>query len=396
MQKRRIILVVIAGLIIIAIAFTLINLQSIKNKGFGGFISGLFGNSAEMGLDEIILDSESQHALEYGVSGDSIVYAGNQGVSAINFKGEWLWDENSVSFMKPYIKSKGDYVVVAEIGGKHILLFSKNQLIWKNEFEGKIISADINKDGNVAVAYKVENYNAAISVLKPSSADGTSGDIIFTNKINSEHLISIALSENFGQLLINGFSMEGEIITGSMTFVDTGTGNSFSAVKKEDEIYTFGKYINDETVIAANPNSLRKVRKTKTANADHDSDTELWQDTREMYAVEVVDNSYIITASGSDRDGIFSENTQTMINVMDINGKSLHSFLAQNTVNRIDTGKGLFAISSEKFTEIYNINGEKLFEYETVSEIQKVMIIDSTNFVVQTKKNVYILSAYKI
>lgn len=396
MQKKRIIIVVIVGLLLIAAIFTLINWKDLSEKGVGGFFYDLFHTDEVLALQATEIDAENREISGFGAYKDTIVYAGKQGISGMNLKGEWLWDETSASFLNPYIKNSGEYTVVAELDGKKVFLFRKNVLVWQTEFQGTIISADVNAKGYVAVAHELENYNGAITVLTPEAQADKSGKVLFVNKISTETVISAILSPDSGQMMISSISTENEVMTGSIRFVNLDDGKTYASLQTENEVYPLSWYVNDETVIAANNGSICKLTRKKSASTELDSNTELWTGEnagQDIYSVCVVDNTYIVVASGSDSQGVYSQNAESKITVMNLDGEVVNTFTVPHTVTRLDAGDGIFAVGTVNAVSFYQTDGVKLYDYETVSEIEKTLIIDKKNFLVVTKKTAYILSA---
>lgn len=401
MQKKRILIVVIVGFLIIAGAFTAIYYNDLKSKGVPGFFSELFRPKGERSLSatEVAIGDTND---SYAAYKDTIICAGKHGVYAMDLQGEKVWEDGSASFLNPFVKCIGDYILVSETGSKSetepnvVLLYKKNALLWKLQIKEKIISADVSKQGYVAVTHHMENYNAAITVLKPEAGENQTPESLFVSKINSEIIVSAVFSKNSGQLMASGISMEGETITGALSFINMENGKSYASVKSETGVYPLGVFVDDETLIAANAKSLRKLRRAKSTDANADLDLELWKqntDAIQIYAMDILNDQYIITAGGADSQGIFSGKPESRVTIMDLEGKALKNFTVTDTVKRIDTGAGLFAVSGSKHTVFYNAEGEKVYEYDTKAEIQKVMILDQDNFAVVTNKEITILKA---
>lgn len=396
MQKKRIIIVVVVGLLLIAAIFTLINWKDLTEKGIGGFFYDLFHPDEVLGLSTTVFNSEDRDIAEYGVYKDNIIYAGKQGISGMNLNAEWLWDETSVGFLNPYIKNSGDYTIVAELDGQWVFLFKDNVLVWKTEVQGDIISADVNSMGYVAVAHALENYNGAITVLSPVAQTDNTGTVLFVNKLSTETVIAAILSPDSQQMMISSISTENEVITGNFRFVNLDDGKTYASLQCEENVYPLCWYVDNETVIAVNANSICKLSRKKSAGTELDSNTELWTGSnanQTIYAVCVVDNAYVVVAGGNDSQGVYSQNAESKITVMDLRGEVVNTFTVPDTVTRLDAGEGVFAVGTKHAVSFYETTGNKLYDYETVSEIEKTVIINKKNFLVVTQKEAYILAA---
>lgn len=396
MQKKRIIIVVIVGLLLIAAIFTWINWKDLMEKGIGGFFYDLFHPDEVLGLYATTFNSEDREIAGYGVYQDTIIYAGKQGISGMNLNAEWLWDETSASFFNPYIKNSGAYTVVAELDGHWVFLFQNNVLVWKTEFQGSIISADVNAKGYVSVAHTLENYTGAITVLSPSAQKDNSGTVLFVNKLSTETVIAAILSPDSQQMMISSVSTENEVMTGNFRFVNLEDGKTYASLECEENVYPLCQYVDNETVIAANANSILKLTRKKSAGTELDANTELWTGNnanQSIYAVSIVDNTYIVVAGGNDSQGVYSQNAESRITVMDFNGEAICTFTVPDTVTRLDAGDGIFAVGTAQTVSFYQTDGTKLYDYETMAEIQKTIIINKKNFLVVTPKEAYILTA---
>lgn len=396
MQAKRIIIVVTVGLLLIAALFTIINWNDLTEKGVGGFFYDLFHPDEVLALDETVFHSEDRDVYAYGVYKDTIIYAGQQGISGMNLKAEWLWDETAVSFLNPYIKNSGEYTVVAELDGQWVFLFQKNVLVWKTELQGTIISVDVNSMGYVAVAHTLENYNGAITVFSPTAQADGSATALFVNKLSQETVIAAVLSPDSQQMTISSISTENEVMTGSFRFVNLEDGNTYASLQCEENVYPLCWYVDNETVIAANGNSVRKLTRRKTAGTELDHNMELWTGkyaTQSIYAACVVDNAYIVVASGNGSQGVYSQNEETNITILTLDGEVVLEFKVSGIVSRLDAGTGIFAVGLQHAVSFYQLDGTKLYDYETAYEIQKTIIINKKNFFVATPKEAYILTA---
>lgn len=399
MQKKRIIIVVVVGLLLIAALFTIINWKDLTEKGIGGFFYDMFHPNEVLGLSATVFHSEDRGVAGYGTYQDNIIYAGKQGISGMNLNAEWLWDETSEVFLNPYIKNSGSYTIVAELDGSWVFLFRENVLVWKTEMDGIIVGADVNSAGYVAVAHTLENYNGAITVLSSKAQADNSGTVLFVNKLSVETVVAAILSPDSEQMMISSISTENEEITGNFRFVNLKDGKTYASLECKDNVYPLCWYVNEETVIAANANSILKLTRNKTADTELDNNTELWTGSnasQKIYAACVVGNEYIVVAGGNDSQGVYSQNAESQITIMDLNGEVVHSFTVPAVVTRLDAGDGIFAVGTAQAVSFYEVNGNKLYDYETVSEIQKTIIINKKNFLVVTQKEAYILAAKPI
>ena len=401
MQKKRVVIVVIAGLLIIAAIFAMINLKQIQQKGLGGFFKSIFSSGGEKRLDFLVIDFEELNALDYEILKDDIVCAGKDGVFVINLKGERLWSDSSVSFLKPCVKTDGNYILVVDLdeGGKCAVLYKDNKQIWKENFSQGIISADLSEDGCAVIVHNAENYKAEITVLKPSSQAGNKPDILFNKKSSTEYIIAASISRKSGQIILSGVTVDEDRIEGSLSFIDMESKNIYNVIKLDKDSYpdVFMKYIDDEIVITAGSNNLRKIRKAKTAGTDSDFNIDLWTD-HSTYKINTLDveGEHIVAASVNVGENLYSDNVESIILLMDIDGKSIKNIQFNETVKHIDIKKDIFAAGGTHHVSFYTVSGEKLYDYETLPEIQKVVIKDSDNFIIVTNKDIHILTAVPV
>ena len=394
MQKKRIIIVLIVGILIIMTLFTVINIREIKEEGIVGFFAGIFNPASKKSLVTEFVGLGDQDILEYSVYGDTVVYAHKQGITAVNLKGEWLWENSEVSFIKPYIKVTGDYLFVVEKGGSVAVLLKDKKIVWKSNFEKGIISADVNESGFCVVVHNADNYSAVITGIKPNVTESNEPDILFTRSFMNEQIIAAIISKDSTQVMLHGVGIDGEELTGAISFLDIANGEIYSSIKTNKQIYPVIKYVNGDIGIAVNKESFMKIRQTKLASTDGDYSKDLWnKEFGEIFAFDI-SKDHIVTATGN--SGIYGNAIETDIVIMDFNGKVVEQFTVPGKISHVNAGKGIFSISYAGQVSFYDYEGNKQFDYETTSDINKVLHINDDNFVIVTQKDVYILKTQKL
>ncbi|TCT12309.1 hypothetical protein EDC18_11281 [Natranaerovirga pectinivora] len=188
-----------------------------------------------------------------GYQGNSIIVCSNDGIKLMTLKGDTLWDY-AYSIRMPRLKTKGNYIAVADYSGQSIYLFDGKGLVNKILTNYKIIEFDINERGFVSIVEENRNennlylYTTEGDLIARSktvfdrngypldiaiSNDGTKlvTSYLFTDGINLESRITFYqfsnVGQNYNERIAGSFRIENTIIP-KVEFVDNNTVAAFS------------------------------------------------------------------------------------------------------------------------------------------------------------------------
>lgn len=154
----------------------------------------------------------------------SVVRYSRDGALAVNNKGNLLWN-GSYEMSDPIADTCGDYVVIADRGGKQIQIFNKKGLAGSLTMNKPIVKAEVAKQGVVAVLM-IEGDTSYVELY---SKEGTLLGEKVTNMIKDGYPMDISISNDGEKIAATYLSMsKGEIIN-NILFLNYGeVGKNFT------------------------------------------------------------------------------------------------------------------------------------------------------------------------
>lgn len=388
-SKLLSIIIIILLIAVVGLAALIFTSPAFKESQVYKFLSSLFYRGS-LQIEVKVLDPNVKGAADYGFSKDAIIVAKEQGVYAMDLKGEWLWDRK-VNLKKPVVKSAGSYFVVADLEGQAVLLYKDNKFMWQKDFSQGVINVDLTKDGVVTVVHGEEGYTGAVSVMNVQGDANGNGTVKFTRKINN-YIVSAVSSET--QVCINGFSTTGGSVSAAINFLRMSDGQSFSSKIADGEMFNFALYL-DDSLLVFNSERILKYQVKETGDAGNDNKNVFWESSgkNQLLAANSLADRYLITAVGAGSNGIFSTNKESDITVYNSKGKVLTEFVVSGTINNIFPGpKNSFALCTDNEVYIYDIHSNFLYKHGTISAVEKVCFINNKETIIFTKKDIHILT----
>lgn len=144
-------------------------------------------------------DTYYENTADYLQFGGNLLKYTPDGVSYINTNGDTVWTAG-VDMKRPMAVSCGDYVVVADMSGNSIFIFSKDGQVSNQTMPYTICDVDVSSQGCIAVVLESDKTNYINCYDK-------SGDIIYemqTTIDKSGYPLDIAIS-NDGQKLVTSY-----------------------------------------------------------------------------------------------------------------------------------------------------------------------------------------------
>lgn len=132
---------------------------------------------------------ENAKNIKYAVYKNYLVCANKTSLMAFDKYGNSKWAV-AVSFSEPILKTSGNYILVADKGGKTLSLFVGEKLVYSVNTENIINYASISPKGEAVVVTEKEQYLSCVAVYNQE------GDIIFSRNVGSGEVITAAVSSS--------------------------------------------------------------------------------------------------------------------------------------------------------------------------------------------------------
>lgn len=194
--------------------------------------------------------NSSSAELSFASYKDMVIKYSKDGIAALDGSGKELWN-GSYDMAAPAIDICNDYVVVADIGAKNLVVFNGEDSGKELTTDYPIVQAEVSKQGVVAVLLEEKTANV-IRIYNPYDSQNTLLAEIPTN-IDDGYPVSIDISEDGVNVAAVYVSVNNSKIQSRVAFYnfsDVGKNSNFlvGARNYNDKLISEVEYINDTDV----------------------------------------------------------------------------------------------------------------------------------------------------
>ncbi|MCM1363360.1 MAG: DUF5711 family protein [Faecalibacterium sp.] len=363
-----IILIVIFSLIIIAMAFVMANLDSLKeDTNDSQTVENIFDYSEQQVVqDEVHVNSSTGKKTSFPVSFASnniqraavvnsrIFVISRDTISCISASGEVKYYK-ALNFVEPIMKTSNKYCLVFDRQSSKYMIFNKNKLVRTGESEEKaqIITAEIADDGSYMISSRRSGSTSMLTYYSKN------GEKLFQWTCANEHIIALAISSNKKSLACAAInSQSGDIYTKIYYFdINSSENNKNFKIKSTVAMDIF--FVSNSNVIAV-CNNKRILVDCKTNDAKPIS----------------VDFNSSILARANDQNG----NTAVVSKKIDsFNQYELSVYDSKNAlVYTSDVDDDIVDITCDK-KKVYILGSNKILMYNSSGGLSDTVEIDSAS-----------------
>ena len=288
-----------------------------------------------------------------------IVKCSKDSVKYIDSKSEEVWTY-SIAMIRPIVKAAGDYLLVADINGKDIIVFSGMNKIWEKKLDNNITNADISASGYVTVTHKNDMARSAVTVYNRQ------GIRLFDKGKAENYIISSKVSPSGRKVLINSVHVSGPNASTLLELTDIAGKNLTGEKPEENIIYPSIMFIDDNSLFAVGDSKLKILGKDME---------EKWQMPIDgnVYSSCIAWGKYAVAAISSGSGILEAEKAEVL--VLDSDGKKLSSYLVNDEVKNINAYEGLIAVNTGKHVHFLDTAGKLLGKYNSKMEINEVYFL---------------------
>ena len=221
-NKKKIIITIIIGIIIIALA-VFIGIY-INNKEAREWID------KNIFRKEIVQDKATTIELKEGQN--SNIYAFNKYIGILNKNKFTIYSntgnqekELEIQISNPLFNSANRFLIIGETNGQKIYVLEDNEIAWEAQVEGNIAQVHINKNGYVAVVIVDTSYKTVIAVYDPQ------GKEMFKKFLSTTRTADVDISNDNKYLAIAEIDTSGTMIQSNIRIA------SMSEPTAQDETY---------------------------------------------------------------------------------------------------------------------------------------------------------------
>ena len=365
-NKKKIIISVIATIIIIAIAA--ISIIYINNK------------EAREWIDKNILQKEKTQnnlpSIDIEDENNSTIYAFNKYIGILNKNNFKIYNnagkeekQLTLEISKPIFNCSNRYLAVAEEKGQKLYLIADKEILWEREIEGNISQIAINKNGYVAVTIVDTSYKTVIQLYD------SQGNALFKTFLSSTRAVATSISEDNKYLAIAQVDTSGTMIQSNIKVmsIDEAKNNSENTIKdvyesENNALITNIKYQDKNKLI-----SMYADKKTEIKNDGTEETLQDFKDKKVSFAsIELANATAIIEEKSS---GLFTADSE--VNIINSENKSTSLYTAELVTKEIYTNGNIIGLNLGSEVDFINTNGWLVKKYKADQEITSIVLSNS-------------------
>jgi hypothetical protein len=166
-------------------------------------------------------DREDSSSQQYICRDGNLIKYSKDGISEVTISGKTIWT-GSYEMSNPQVVTCGDYVLVADIGGKDAYIFSGDDTGTELSVDYEIKQADVSKQGLVALLLE-DTSSDVINIYNPYD-------------VSSKLLVEIPTNVSDGYPVCMAISPDGTSVVASYICVTSGTAESRVAFYNFSEV----------------------------------------------------------------------------------------------------------------------------------------------------------------
>ncbi|HHW31169.1 MAG TPA: hypothetical protein GXX20_05775 [Clostridiaceae bacterium] len=352
----------------------------IKNVRLEEYISGLFPsnkNDSE-GQEQRIreLDYDGRERPSFSVLKQYIIKCTREHIIMLDKDGNQVWTR-SIQMDKPIVKTNGSEAVVADVGGMDIYVLQAKGVKWEARSEGKIVNADISKEGFVTVIEEAKGFRGRVRVYDPLGIE------MFNRSIAERFILSAKVSPSSKQLLISGIDLSGIASSSSIEITDM-KGEPFSArILRENEVFPSVWYMNDNSILALNSNMAIYL--------DKDREEKWSKNFKKIYSSNILLGKYLVVGAENENKTRYG-NVDSVIIIYDGKGNEIASCKIDGKIFNIQTCDDVIAVNTTREIYFVNSKGKILDKYSSKSDISDLCFFNKNEILVVSKNKLIIIN----
>lgn len=226
-KQKMIVIIVLVGLVAVVVGL--------------GIFSYLFSNRcfASYEVNSTIDRSDSNNVDYLYYEGNMLKYS-RSGISEIDNEGKSLWN-GGYEMKQPQVDTCGDYVIVADIGGKEVHIYNGKDEGTSIETSLPIVRAKVASQGVVAVLLEDKDSNV-LNIYNPYSTAETLLVEIPTNVSEEGYPLDFDISPDGKSVVTSHMVVKGSSVENKVSFYN------FSKVGQDKNTLVGGKSFGEETI----------------------------------------------------------------------------------------------------------------------------------------------------
>lgn len=310
-------------------------------------------------------------------------YAGNllvhskDGITAYDKKGVKLWNQ-PYEMQNPIVRIAGQYVAVGDYRGSIIYIMDINGL--KSQVNTNMIIQDftISEKGVVTAVLDKEDS----MLIRLMSAEGATIADIKTSMPENGYPLTISLSPDNLKLGVSYLKAKNAQVNTSVAFYnfgDVGQNKSehlVSGYNMEEEIIPFLEFVNSTTAIGVGSEKILFFKGKQIPELSYEVPIE-----DEVQSVYYDENHVVLVFHNTSSDEKYR------VEVYDLNGKMLSSFLTDLEYKEIIVQNNELIVYNECTVEMYNMKGDLKYQGSFGENVSVIIPLESRERLLVVKED---------
>lgn len=350
----------------------------ISKMSFKEFVHALqYGNQDARNtqlLNEMYFDAGSNPA--YAVYREYIVEASKYSIRFVDKK---LKEHSFEAFAmnQPMVKTDGIYLVVADMGGKDLVVFNGSQRLWHKTLENTIMSVDINRNGYVLVVHAENRYKSAVTLFD------IKGEQIFTLGKAENYIAMAKISPTGESLVFNAMNASNIKINSILEFADIQGRFAENSIQLENTIITHLGYLHNGVIAALGDTGLKFYAPNKKEKATQKIEGNL-------FGGCIVDGRYVaVAASEEENQGVYNQ-SKSRVNIYE-EGDLEGTFQLQEHIRNLSAARETIALNTGRSVYFIDVEGKYLGRFDGKQEITNVVFFDDQHALLVGKSLIQII-----
>lgn len=286
---------------------------------------------------------------------NGVIIYGNRGLNFINDDGETEWTA-AHSMTAPRVYVEGDYILLADLGGKSACLYDGKNLKTKVTASGDIISAGVCDDGDFVLAVRSKGSKGVATVYDED------GKQLYTWKSGGGYIASCDIFDKYitvGRLSADEKGVRSEIVT-----VNRKNNEEFVSAKLKDEMVFDIKVFDGGSAVAVTDKGFYGF----SSGGEKEFSVSFNGAKLKNYSIESEDN--LVFCFGG-------EQNNTIVKSYSSNGTERGTYSQRGTIESVDTcGEAILISNMRKLKRIYP-DGDEGDERVLSKDIKGICIFGS-------------------
>lgn len=302
---------------------------------------------------------ENASSARYGRYRDYLLCVNETSVVAFDTDAKSIWAVG-IHMSDPILSISGNYYMIAERGGRKIMVFEGKRLLFESEADGNIKTASVSANGDVVVVSDKEYYKGAVIVINRN------GDRIFSWNSGSDAITDAAISAGARRLAVSLLNTENGAMSRVLLF-DISKTQSYADERFEGSVVFDVEFLGDVLNVFADNKICGMSQRGKILWESEYTNRKLlhYRTDSSGYKMIIADNANV-----------------PEIEVLTGRGKQKSVTAAEVMPDYMDIRSGFIVYNSERTVNFSGVSGKNKKTYNCTRDIHDIYIIDNDNVVV--------------